>query len=373
MTYELLGTFAIFFSAIFTCAIASKYDFLPHITTSSIGKRYFYLDGLRGLAAVCVINAHIWRITSNGILFTDFNTNTDYVGLMGAFGVQIFFCITGFLFFDQMINKKYDFDWRYFFLARIRRLAPLYFFMITVSIIIAAFLGDHSTPIISSVYNIVKLVFFGFWGNGGGSPVFGYNIALLTASVWTLPYEWRFYLLLPIMAMLMQRNKYISFASAIFIAILTYIVDGSAVWPFFIIGAVSAYINKLNLSSSYGAIFTALSGIASALYFYVDHSAYDYTSFIFIATAFICVIISKSRILSVKPLVYLGEISYSVYLNHLIVLILLSIIYPFLLSEGSVEPTTTVLLYGVSSLSICATSLLTFKYIEHIFMKKQAK
>lgn len=373
MGYEYLGTIAIFFSAILTCYIAAKCKLLPHINTSSIGKRYFYLDGLRGLAAVCVINAHIWRLTNNGLRFSDFNINPHYVGLMGGFGVQIFFCITGFLFFDQMINKKYEFDWKKFYISRINRLAPLYLFMIASSILLASFLGDHSTPIVSTLYNSIKLIFFGFWGNGGGSPVFGYNIALLTASVWTLPYEWRFYLLMPLMALAMQKNKYISFSAVIIIATLTFIIETSAVWPFFLIGAISAYINKFKVNKIFSAILILISFVSCVLYFYIDHSGYDYISFISIMIIFIGVVSSKSKLLSLTPLVYLGEISYSIYLNHLIILILLSFTFPYFMHDTTVKPFSAVIMYSVSSIFICATSLLTFKYIEHLFMKKQAR
>ncbi|MGP5490482.1 acyltransferase family protein, partial [Pseudomonas helleri] len=89
---------------------------------------YKFINGLRGLAAVFVfINHAPFILTSLGITNSTFSTwGWIYVNL-GSFGVQIFFCITGFLFFDKVI-KTPTMQWDNFFEGRVRRVAPLYYF-----------------------------------------------------------------------------------------------------------------------------------------------------------------------------------------------------------------------------------------------------
>lgn len=373
MLSEYIATLAIFVSFFIICYLLSRVDVLPHVTKSSIGKRYYYLDGIRGLAAICVINAHIWRITSNGMTFNGFNTNSSYAGLMGSFGVQIFFCITGFLFFDQMKKKNYEIDWQRFFIARIKRLVPLYVFSITISVIMMLIIGGISRIGISDIYNIFKLYHFGFSGNGGGGTIAGYNPAMLTASIWTLPYEWRFYLLMPIMTIMMKSNRAILPAIALLSLVITFGHDGAGVWVYFVIGAVSSSLVNVRLNQGIRIISFIAFLILSCLYFYLDHSLYGVVSYLLIGGVFTALLISKPRFMSSKVFIYMGEISYSVYLNHLIVIVILSFVFGKLLEFKNVEVSVAILIYLLVSASVCICSVLTFKYIEHPFMKKQAR
>lgn len=78
-------------------------NFFPQITKNSIEKRYYFIDGLRGIAAICVFVGHSWRLGVKGFNLNDYSINS--ASFIAALGVQVFFCITGFLFFDQIIKK----------------------------------------------------------------------------------------------------------------------------------------------------------------------------------------------------------------------------------------------------------------------------
>ncbi|WP_141653757.1 acyltransferase family protein, partial [Erwinia billingiae] len=126
MDFSYLITPVILISFIGFGSLFYKLDFLPHLADS--GHRYDYIDGLRGLAALLVVCSHSWRFRDIGFI-NDQITKADYfyMGNMGAVGVQLFFCITGFLFFKKIIKEGTSINWVSFYKARIKRLTPLYF------------------------------------------------------------------------------------------------------------------------------------------------------------------------------------------------------------------------------------------------------
>ncbi|MFS1538233.1 MAG: acyltransferase family protein [Candidatus Phlomobacter fragariae] len=78
--------------------------FFQKITTSNIGERYYFLGGLRGICAIFVIITHSHTLLG----LKGFNLNgyvQNSISFTGGISVQIFFCITGFLFIDQIIKK----------------------------------------------------------------------------------------------------------------------------------------------------------------------------------------------------------------------------------------------------------------------------
>ncbi|HGJ5877936.1 MAG TPA: hypothetical protein ACHBZ9_02315 [Arsenophonus nasoniae] len=76
MIYSITATSVIFISFFVTAYFFQKMNFLPQITTSSIGKRYYFIDGLRGIAAISVVVGHSWRLGVKGFNLNDYSINS---------------------------------------------------------------------------------------------------------------------------------------------------------------------------------------------------------------------------------------------------------------------------------------------------------
>ncbi|MDE1167878.1 MAG: acyltransferase [Pseudomonas sp.] len=123
------------------------------------------IQALRGIAAILVVASHV-----------------HFFG-KGAFGVDIFFCISGFI---MMHVTRYD--TRSFLMKRIVRVVPLYW-LLTVLLFGIVSVKPHlfNSAEASLVFLIKSLLFIPFDRNGYVEPLLGPG--------WTLNYEMFFYLL----------------------------------------------------------------------------------------------------------------------------------------------------------------------------------
>ncbi|CDM90182.1 acyltransferase family protein [Xenorhabdus bovienii] len=370
--YSTIVIITIFLSFFATSYIFQRLNYLPQVTTSSIGKRYFFIDGLRGIAAICVVVAHIWRLGIKGIDLDNYYISSTYSDYISAFGVQIFFCITGFLFFDQIIKRNATFDWEKFYLSRIKRLAPLFLTSTTISIISILIVNYKKISLISigDLYNALHLYLFGF---GGQVEILGQYSGVLTAVAWTLPFEWRFYLLLPLICVIIKNNKInLILSFVLMLVVSSFIVGGMNIWQYFLIGAFGAFLfNKIKVNNKIARISIFCSGIFSLVISpYLIQGKYDLYSFILVFIFFTSIVLSKPKILSHKIFIYTGEASYSIYLNHSFICVAISYFSFILFGKIELNNVSSIMIYSISSVFICILSFLSFKYIEYPFIKK---
>lgn len=369
--YSLIAILVIFLSFMAASYICQKVNLLPHINPGLSEKRYLFIDGLRGIAAVSVVAGHIWRVGVKGVDLNGFYLS-EWADFVAAFGVQVFFCITGFLFFDQVIRRNATFDWEKFYIARIKRLAPLFFVTMTLCILLLILSKYREIPSFTfgDAYSAMSLYLFGF---GGQVKILGLDSGLLTAVTWTLPFEWRFYLLLPIacIAIKAKKTKYL-LAFVILIAALSFIIDAMNIWPYFLIGAASAYaFNIIKIKSSVLTNIVFLVGIASlCLSPLLIKSKYDLPSFIIMLVFFMSIVLSKPKLLTKNTFVYTGEASYSIYLVHSIMCVVISYTIYHTIGLIKANEVSSLMIYSFSSMVICVVSILSFKIIEYPFIKK---
>ncbi|HGN0091191.1 TPA: acyltransferase family protein [Morganella morganii] len=369
--YSIIAMLAIFLSFFVISFACQKANLLPHITPESSEKRYLFIDGLRGIAAVSVVVGHIWRVGVKGVDLNGYYIS-EWADYVAAFGVQVFFCITGFLFFDQVIRRKATFDWEKFYIARIKRLAPLFFLTMTVCIflIILSKFRELSSFTFGDMYSAMSLYLFGF---GGQVEILGQDSGLLTAVTWTLPFEWRFYLLLPIACIAIKTNKIKYLLTfVVSMAVLSFIIDAMNIWPYFLIGAASAYaFNKIKINNKALINLALLIGITSLLISpLLIKSKYDFSSFVVMFFFFISVVFSKPKLLTTNTFVYIGEASYSIYLIHSIICVIISYIIYHIFGLINMNEVSSIIIYSISSMAICMASILSFKVIEYPFIKK---
>lgn len=265
---------------------------------------YLSIQYLRGFAAFAVVYFHLYQTT-------------------GQQGVAVFFVISGFIMMDIM-NKKHRTFFE-FFKARFFRVAPLYYLLTLLTLL----LGIAYDP---SIQRIIQS--FTFTALGSVLPV-----------GWTLTFEFIFYTLVSISILFFKRMVYRLIFLFVSLAVGDYILNyilvtrnyeyGNYFW-FFIFGIIAylIYQKKEFLAKNKSIdILLFIVVVSSVLYlffgkymgleFYQDNvNNYIQNNLIasFLLVLGVLLLESNNKIFLNKFLLLLGDASYSIYLTHLIVI-----------------------------------------------------
>ncbi|GGD09754.1 acyltransferase family protein [Aquisalinus flavus] len=153
------------------------------------------IDGLRALAVVLVVLFHAGVSPLSG----------------GFIGVDVFFVISGYLITRLIMKERAEgkFSFGRFYLRRIKRLAPALFFTILVTLAVGWFLfppTGYELLAESAAYAVISISNFLFWEQAGYFDV-GADIKPLLHT-WSLSVEEQFYLLWPLTLVLLMRVKW---------------------------------------------------------------------------------------------------------------------------------------------------------------------
>lgn len=300
------------------------------------------LDGLRAVAVALVILFHF-----------------EIAGFTGGFvGVDVFFTLSGYLIgslvVGQLEQKKFSFV--NFYMRRFRRLFPVYFFVIFVTALFAYGLllpvdfKDFGQSVIASVLYVSNILFFiesGYFDSASHlKPLL---------HTWSLSVEEQFYVFFPLIAWLCFRIKrslllpvlgFLTLAS--FVGAVIYIhYDINAAFYLYPFRAWELFIGVLlamgilpAVRSATGANILSVLGaamIAASSYFYTNATLFPGVSALLPCIGTLLLIHAGSKpfsgvpvlaLLSTSPAVFLGKISYSLYLWHWPVFVLYSYITP---------------------------------------------
>lgn len=341
-------------------------------------ERLAQLDGLRGILAMSVFYHHFtvfyqWRLT--GAWTTPGST---FYAVLGPFGVILFFMITGFLFFGKIRSSRGHLDFNKFYISRLFRLYPAFLFSV-FCMYLMAFWFTHFKVQGELFEPLDKWFIFQQEAINGVGETGAFN-----ASVqWTLSYEWFFYLLLPIIAYLWKKLDLQPWAIFYLCAVTLFFryspctlpilgFDCSLLAPFALGGLVSE-VCRLEIVRSHANSLTTtfLLGALAVIFLNTYSSAYSLGAYVILAVMFlpICAGNNFFGLLSSGPMVFLGEISYDIYLFHGIVNYTLFI---FIL-PGSMEATKSqgylFLLMILATIGTVALSSLVHFFIERPFLK----
>jgi len=266
---------------------------------------YLSIQYLRGISALAVVYFHLYQTT-------------------GQQGVAVFFVISGFIMIDIM-NKKHR-NFFSFFKARFLRVAPLYYLLILLTLL----LGIAYDPTIQRIIQS-----FTFTALGSVLPV-----------GWTLTFEFIFYTLVSISILIFQKMIYRLIFLFISLAIGDYLLNyilvsrnyeyGNYFW-FFIFGMGSFYIIKniqlipqifknkylLLFILMISTIYLFLGNYLGLSYYIDDVNHYLYNNLVasfLIVTSILILEIEQKWSFQNKILILLGNASYSIYLTHYIVI-----------------------------------------------------
>ena len=172
------------------------------------------LDFLRGLCAVAVAmyHYHMW----SGAVVPRFVESL--LAIAGTYGVSVFFILSGYslahAYHDKFQSSVSSHDYKRYLKRRIARLAPLFISAIILSII-GKMIVSHK---LMDFYAIIANIFlvFGFV-QPSNSPVIG---------GWSIGIEVVYYIIFPLLILLLKNRWYILLFSALFTAWITMKVSG---------------------------------------------------------------------------------------------------------------------------------------------------
>ena len=129
-------------AVIFCLVLAEIYLLLRLIKLPVTRDKYVSIDGLRGILAFSVFLHHsvIWYY----FLRTDdwSHPPSRIYSHFGPSSVAMFFMITAFLFYSKLLDaKKRGMDWGKLYLGRLRRIMPLYIFVVLLVFIVVGVLS----------------------------------------------------------------------------------------------------------------------------------------------------------------------------------------------------------------------------------------
>jgi peptidoglycan/LPS O-acetylase OafA/YrhL len=371
MYYYYYLTPTIIISFLISCYVLNRCNILPHLQTSS--GRYQHIDGLRGIAALLVVCAHSWRINQVGFINDEvLKANYYYNVNLGAIGVQIFFCITAFLFVGKILRSP-ETNWNIFFISRIKRLVPLYVFFLLLLIAIGATLTSKID--FNFLIQTMKVSTMGLMGNT--YKLTGHNASDLTSILWTLPFEIKFYIAVPALcvALSTKRATLISLSAIVIVACLFMYLDEFNAWVYFIIGGLTALVNekiKMNNTIKFSLKILFIPVVIALIYSCtIKTQNYGVERFLYMAAFFPVAVLSSTKLLKSKALSFMGEISYSVYLLHLLIIFIVTSTMRMFLKGVELNEFSALLVMATICACVCFVCAFTFKYIEYPFLRKK--
>ncbi|WP_249653550.1 acyltransferase family protein [Pectobacterium brasiliense] len=364
----LISTIASIFIAMCTAHLLSKSRLK---ITNPDGSRFGTIDGLRGFLSLLVVVHHYY------IFYFWYTTDIwekpaiDFIYKFGKMSVCVFFMITGFLFIGKILVAQ-SVNWFELYRSRFYRIVPLYLLVVFFTILYS-FLHTELNVNVPYSYLFKELVaWFVFIGN----TVNGYSDSIkITAGVtWTLKYEWFFYISLPVVCFFIKNRL-----SVLLVFLILVIAILNVTIPFgmemiyllyFLFGGVINYLHMkyndcyklINVMKSRKASFLSIACIVYLLFSGSKSTSFDMSVCIFLFFTLVVFGNDIFGVLSMKSSKLLGEVSYSIYLTHGIIIYTIG---HLVFNEGNF-PTfdVYVICMPLAIIFIVFLSTITFKYIE---------
>ena len=328
------------------------------------------IDGLRALAILPVVFFHY-----------------GVPGFRGGFvGVDVFFVISGYLIASLIQNEidRGDFSLGHFYARRVRRIFPALFAML-VAVSVTAFVVFFPVDLVRYAQSLFATALFGanfeFWREAGYFDAFADQKPLL--HLWSIAVEEQFYLLFPALLLALRRARPrwrngaiagVLMASFVLSAwgvaaakVATFYLLPTRAWEL-LLGALLALAAMPQPKSRTAAELLAALGLAlivAAVFLFTAQLPFPGPTALIPCIGAVLVIYAArpdstyaGRLLAWRPLVFIGLISYSLYLWHWPVFVFATYI-------DFREPT------GISSMVLIALSfmlaIISWHYVERPF------
>lgn len=335
------------------------------VLPSSKDPRIPALDGLRGLAACMVLVSHVSNVTGlwGGLPGTG----------GGQVGVMVFFVLSGYLIAGLYLDRPFTAaSIQDYITRRAARVLPMFYFIVTVALILHAV--QSRTGLRVSIYPVP--LDEAFWQ---------YAILSGVGVLWTIPVEIHFYLLFVGLWWLRTRYGNVWLGAICVLVMVLYwtapvrVPDQPRVFPYYLVYFLAGMLverllpaRRLPAVSSAWSWILAPAAVLPFLFYpniwlelfypsgWLSRAEYqqmwhDSRYVIAVSALLIAALLSRpiQALLSTRIMVYLGTISYSIYLLHHPVIDMLAIHTSLRAYPVAFLVATFSLAAGLSSLTYC--------------------
>lgn len=312
------------------------------------------IDGLRFIAVFSVLLFHI-----DGFLlkFTEESSVFSPLFSRGDLGVPLFFSISGFVLMGQIIKAK-NFSYSKYISRRMERIEPPFLITTLIFYLALSFRDGFSQEMNYSLFRVLTY-----------TSNFSEN--LINVVTWSLEIEVVFYLLLPLMFMIMKSDlkKWGGLTIIVFIFSQFFpFAFMTSYFHWFVIGISLAIIEKdIELQKIPSALFLTFASLLGffLIGFYVESIIIKVIEPVFLFMFLYGVIIKKHfvKILSFKLFTIIGGACYIIYLIHFqVVSILGHKLIPYINNRE--------VLWGILLVTVLVICLMAFPVLERPFMKR---
>jgi exopolysaccharide production protein ExoZ len=294
---------------------------------------FIWVQVLRGIAAAIVVCHHFVASQADKVG----NVNPWLINFGGS-GTDIFFVISGFIMMITQSDSAKDLSAKHFLVRRLVRIVPLYWILTAVAFALASVASASVNTHVSLQKFVMSMLFLPYSETDLVMTSSGFK-AYVIPMAWTLTYEWYFYLVFALtLALGLKSFARLQFIAAWFVccavigfvfqpsSLLLQVLTSPLVFEFLLGCAVAMlYMNGARLNGFQSALLAVAAMVVLANIFH--HSAisrtllWGFASFALVAAAALYEG-GKKHMALIRPLSWLGDISYSLYLSHFFTLAL---------------------------------------------------
>lgn len=304
------------------------------------------LTPLRGIAALMVVIYHFDSVVANFV-----NQHKSMLIEKCYLMVDLFFIMSGFIMlhvygsmFSEAILKK---DFFKFIRARIARVYPLHFFTLLICVIVFYGLQQPDSPINNPLAIPTHLLLLHSFGI---HKIFTWNV-----PSWSISAEWWAYMIFPLLVIFLGKYKKIGLIILTTLSILLYFSI------LYFLPRVNSFVptlpvpHDLNVTYDYGYV-RGIAGFIAGMITYMGFQKKEVVKYLnsdlivilsvlttillfhfgandlIIIISFILLVLTIAankkglyKLFQLRPLQYLGKISYSIYLTHSIAMFFLAV------------------------------------------------
>jgi peptidoglycan/LPS O-acetylase OafA/YrhL len=349
-----------------------------------------YFKGLNGIRAIAVMIVIVFHIDQFIGLF-GLKTFGFYETGMAAYGVNLFFVLSGFLITYLLLMEKSKFekiDLRKFYLRRIFRIWPVYYLLIIVTVIL---IGLKIFDIQLNKLPETILYYSFLFSNVGYAMGLG---VLAIFPLWSVGVEEQFYSFWPL---LISKSKNIIHSMVYVILIFLTIkiifrfTDNGSIYRFISMtsfdsmafGGIAAFIvltNNKFLSVIFNPFVQFFAWLLFTLSIFLNpvHIATiidpEIYSIVF-AIIIINVCSNPKTIVNLENrfMNFIGRISYGLYIYHLTVFVLLAVLLKKYFAVYLHSSNSYLLIYALTILITFFVASISYRFFERLFLRRKKK
>jgi peptidoglycan/LPS O-acetylase OafA/YrhL len=335
---------------------------------------YEGIDGLRSFLAFGVFFAHAQvnlQYHQSGEVTLPASA---FYTTLGEFSVSLFFIITAFLFWGKVLRANGRISALRLYQGRNRRLTPMYVVSVLLVLLVVAYRTHFElrVPATELAYQILMWFTYGLLAIPQLPDINGLAATHSIQGVyWTLTFEWEFYLLLPLLALLPFRTLSLCIVMGV-LAFFAPLPPVAVIIVNFAFGAIAAWVVYHYDIRQYlkGWAFDVIMLFVLILVLWLFPRGQGLPQYL-LGFIFFMLLVSGNTLFGIlvsRPVKFLGMISYSIYLLHNIIISVVFYHFNQFRNIASIAPIAFWLLTGACGVMVVVLSAFSYRFVEHPFI-----